>query len=339
MRKMMGSIILLLLALGTVGCTSYYHGPVSNHYNGKHFYYPVDPKQDYSFLTYKIFATKDKEQSVSFAKPPTRVPGNTLLVTMIGHATVLLQTQNTNILTDPVWSARASPFTWIGPKRMVPPGVHFSDLPKVDVLLISHNHYDHFDLVTIQKLWYRDHPKIIVPLGNDTIIKHFDSHIQVTALDWSNKIRINRHVVVYFGPAKHWSARWLMDQDKALWGAYTIKTPGGNIYFAGDTGYDHGDHFVKAARQFGPYRLALLPIGSYTPESSMHFSHMNPEEAVRAFQKLHTRYAVAIHYGVFLLAHDGYYDPPRDLEISLMKHHLSLKQFYLLKVGCSWLVP
>ena len=237
--------------------------------------------------------------------PPARVLGDDLRVSNVGHVTFLIQTQGVNILTDPVWSERASPFSFAGPKRVIDPGIRFEDLPPIDVVWISHNHYDHLDVPTIKKLWKEHRPRIITPLGNDSIIHSHDKKIKVEAYDWGDEVDISNNVKLHLTPMQHWSARGLFDRNKALWSALTIETKGGNIYFIGDSGYGEGRYFKRDKEKFGEFRLALLPMGAYEPRWFMKYAHMNPDDMLKAHNDLGQPHTIPCHYDVFKLTDEG----------------------------------
>lgn len=318
----------------------YYKGPLSDHFDGYKFFNPWE-KRSNSFkalLKWRLHANPKpwpKKINALLDIPPEKINNDCLRVSFVGHATVLMQTQSMNILTDPVWSNRASPFRFFGPKRVTEPGIAFDQLPKIDVILISHNHYDHLDIATIKKLWDRDKPHIVVPLGNDAIIQAAYPEIAVTTLDWHQNKQLNE-VTIHLEPAQHWSARNLFDQDKALWGAFVIETPKGNIYFAGDTGYGEGKHFRETLQKFGSFRFAMLPIGAYEPRWFMKYAHMNPTEAVRAYFDLGEPCSMAIHFATFHLADEGYFDPSLALALEKKNYHIKEKQFRALQVGEVW---
>ena len=202
----------------------------------------------------------------------------------MGHASLLLQTAGLNILIDPVWSERVSPVSFAGPKRVNDPGIAFEALPPIDVVLVSHCHYDHLDVETLSRLAAAHRPRVITPLGNDTIMQAHDPAIRAEAYDWHQRIELGNDVAVTLVPTRHWSARGLTDRNKALWASFVIETPAGRIYHVADSGYGDGHHFRAARDRYGPFRLAILPIGAYEPRWFMRDQHMNPEEAVRAFQ-------------------------------------------------------
>lgn len=327
------------------GCSSYHVGMESEHFDGKRFFNPGKPmnKGFTTFLKWKLTAKREPwpeySDLPSYDRPPERVIGNDLRVSFVGHATVLLQTQGINILTDPVWSERVSPVRWAGPRRVHPPGIALEYLPPIDLVLISHNHYDHLDLPTIEQLWKLHRPKIIVPLGNQAIIYDHNPDILSEAYDWGEKVQISPEVTVHLEPMHHWSARGFFDRNKALWAAYSITTPGGNIYFVGDSGYGNGDYYRAAREKFHSFRLAILPIGSYDPRWFMSYGHMNPEECVLAFEDLGRPMVLPTHYKMFQLADTGYEQPLDSLQQATRSNKEAKASIVPLMAGESWLVP
>jgi N-acyl-phosphatidylethanolamine-hydrolysing phospholipase D len=249
---------------------------------------------------------------------PARVPNDgaflrenamhsTPTVTWVGHATVLVQMDHITFLTDPTWSDTASPVSFFGPRRYVEPGIAMEDLPPIDFVVISHNHYDHLDLGTLEALASRD-PKtrFFVPLENEHLLRSRGIE-NVEALDWGTFAE-HEGVRVYCLPAQHWSKRGPTDDLETLWSSWAVVGPERRFYFAGDTGYFDG--FKKIARALGPFDLAALPIGAYEPVEMMKASHMNPEEAVQAALDLGARRTLAVHFGTFELADEALDDPP-----------------------------
>ncbi|MBS4169126.1 MBL fold metallo-hydrolase [Parachlamydia sp. AcF125] len=317
---------------------TYHHGPKSDHFNGKVFFNPwaIRKNSFFAFLSWKWGAKPKKwptHVNNSFGEnPPEKVESSEILVTFIGHSTLLIQTEGVNILTDPVWSEKIGPFSWLGIKRVGAPGVSLERLPKIDLVLVSHNHYDHLDLKTIEKLWRRDRPLILTPLGNESIIHQKDSNIEVKTLDWGQSISFNSILSLHLEPVQHWSARGIFDRDKALWGAFVICTPSGPLYFAGDSGYCK-EIFCKTKEKFGCFRLACLPIGAYEPRWFMRYGHMNPEESVQAFKDLGEPFTIGIHFGTFQLSDEGYLDPIAGLDRARKKFQVPEEKFCVLKIG------
>lgn len=265
--------------------------------------------------------------------PNERVQGETISVTFINHATVLIQVAGVNILTDPIYSERASPLQWAGPKRVRRPGVRFEDLPPIDVILISHNHYDHLDIDTLQRLQSRNPqgngPLILAGLGNGQLFQENGlSHYR--DLDWGQRVTV-RDVEFIFSEGQHRSGRGLSDQMKTLWGGFIIRTSQGNIYFAGDTGY--GPHFRDAREQYGSFILSLLPIGAYEPRWFMTPVHLNPGEAVRAHVDLASQQSLGIHFGTFQLTYERIEQPIHDLKQALEELDIPESQFWALEFG------
>jgi L-ascorbate metabolism protein UlaG (beta-lactamase superfamily) len=322
----------------------YYNGQVSDHFDGTRFFDPElsDNKNFFDFLKWRFTAKSsswpNKVQNNQLDIPPARVMGSDLRVSYVGHVTFLIQTNGINILTDRVWSDRASPVSFAGPRRVKEPGIKFIDLPPIDVVWISHNHYDHLDLETIDLLWKKHKPRIITPLGNDTIIKKHNIEIEVEAYDWGDKVAINEHINFHIEPMQHWSARGLFDKNKALWGALNIETKSGNIYFIGDSGYGEGRYFKRAKKKFGEFRLALLPMGAYEPRWFMEYAHMDPKDMIKAHIDLGRPFTVPSHYDVFKLTDEPMGDAILNLEKAKKDASIG-KMVNLLEVGQYWFVP
>ncbi len=333
----------------------YYEGPRSDHFDGERFFNPGPARQAAAhggparFMNRFIGSDERAEWPdhvpVSPSVPPRRVDGTEMRVTWIGHATVLVQTAGLNILTDPIWSERASPFSAVGPKRVRAPGIRFEELPKIDLVLVSHNHYDHMDLPTLKRLWERDRPQIVTSLGNDSILK--GEGIGSIALDWGGgwsiappcppetpcgeiDVRVDRN--------HHWGSRWGTDRNRALWSAFTVRLPGGNLFFAGDTGWGDGSWVDEAARH-GPVRLAILPVGAYEPRDVMQANHVDPVEAVRVFEKLNPTMALGMHWGTFQLTFESIDDPPRRLAAATRVRGIAPGRFVTTEAGRTFAVP
>lgn len=324
-------------------CSNYYDGEISDHFDGKRFFDPEvrNNKTFGAFLKWQFTrkqAPWPKRINVeNYDIPPKKIEGNDLRITNVGHVTFLIQTQGINIVTDPVWSKRASPLSFAGPKRVIDPGIKFEDLPPIDVVWVSHNHYDHLDLLTIERLWQSHKPRIITPLGNDKIIKSINQEINVEAYDWHDSVVINDNMKLHLSPMQHWSSRGIFDRNKALWAALTIETKGGNIYFVGDSGYGNGRYFKRDKEKFGKYRLALIPMGAYEPRWFMSYAHMNPEEFVLSHIDLGQPFSVPSHYDVFKLTDEAMGDASKALKEAIEKYKVSnIKE---LKVGESLMVP
>jgi L-ascorbate metabolism protein UlaG (beta-lactamase superfamily) len=269
-------------------------------------------------------------------RPPARVEGERLRIASVGHASFLLQTAGLNILTDPVWSERASPFTFAGPKRVRPPGIAFDALPPIDVVLVSHCHYDHLDLATLSRLAAAHRARVITPLGNDAIMRTHDPAIRVEAFDWGDRVPLGDSVAVTLAPMRHWSARGMFDRNRALWAAFVLEAPWGKIYHVGDSGYGDGHHFRAARERYGPFRLAILPLGAYEPRWFMQDQHMNPQDAMLAFSDCGAALGLGHHFGTFQLT-DEPIDAPREaLTQASRTAGLAENRFRLLDPGQVW---
>ncbi len=293
----------------------------TNHFDGERFFFPPNPLKEKSLLdlvNWKLKAQKKQwpkwiEIEQSKIKSPS-VTGDIAHVTFINHSTFLIQMNGINILTDPIYSERTSPVSFAGPKRVKKPGVAFYDLPKIDAVVISHNHYDHFDVDTLEKLAKRDAPKIFLGLGNSYYLKKEAKKLAVE-MDWYDS-EVVGDVKIHFLPARHWNKRGLFDFNKTLWGAYAFEGVK-KVYFAGDTGYDY--HFKDASKRFGAFDLSLIPIGAYEPRWFMKWAHVNPEEAVLAHKDLKSKKSIGMHFGTFQLTDEGYEEPALHLKQALKK--------------------
>ena len=307
----------------------YYDGPNSDHYNGRFF--NIAPRtSDKSFADIRQWRKTSKRSPwpkhvpVHPAVPAERVEGTR--ITLVGHATVLIQIGGLNILTDPVWSQRCSPVQFAGPRRVCAPGVWFDDLPPIDVVLLSHNHYDHLDVATMRRLVARHDPLIVTPLGNDTLVRRIAPKARIVTGDWWDEQQLPG-VTVTFVPAQHWSQRGINDRRMALWCGFHIRAGEHSVYFAGDTGYGDGSLFTAIRARLGSPDLALLPIGAYAPRWFMADQHTDPAEAVRIMLDLDARQAQAIHWGVFPLSDEGRDEPVFELGLALAAHGITAGRF------------
>ncbi len=287
--------------------------PFPKHFQGNHFFNPNAPQARGFFDVVRWKLTSRPERSPRFvadvvpSKPPPGVEDNKVRVTLINHSTLLLQQPGVHILTDPIWSERASPLRSIGPRRRREPGVRWEDLPRIDVVLLSHNHYDHLDLATLQRLAEFGQSQFVVPTGVGRLLRSRGIG-PVHELDWGESVTL-AGATIHGVPALHFSARGIFDRNRTLWCGYVIEAANRMIYFAGDTAF--GNHFGQIREHFGPPRLALLPIGAYEPRWFMSPVHMSPEDAVRAHQTLGAETSIAIHHGTFQLADEGL-DTPKE---------------------------
>jgi L-ascorbate metabolism protein UlaG (beta-lactamase superfamily) len=315
------------------------NAPDVEHFRDGRYFNPGAELQNFGramkwMLNRKIGPWRRWVDSTPGPKPLLQVEGSELRVTFINHSTVLLQTQGLNILTDPVWSERVSPVSFSGPRRHRPPGIRFDDLPPIHCLLISHNHYDHFDVPTLKRLAASHRPVVFCPLGLTGPLRRIGFR-EVNQLDWW-QVRAWRDMRIHCVPAQHFSARTPFDRNRTLWCGWAIESEYGNLYFAGDTGFC--GVFAAVRSRLSRIRLALLPIGAYEPEWFMGPVHMTPEQAVEAGSILDASVALAIHFGTFALADDGETAPVDRLQRALQKREGS-GQFWVLEEGEERLVP
>jgi L-ascorbate metabolism protein UlaG (beta-lactamase superfamily) len=310
--------------------------PVTDHFDGERFSLPggenVGNKGFADLLRWQT--SREPVQwpeavPVTPVVPAARVEGEALVATMVGHATVLVQTAGLNILTDPIWSERASPVSFAGPKRVTAPGIRFGDLPRIDLVVVSHGHWDHLDVPSLKMLWKRDRPLILVPLGHGAMLAA--EGVEVREVDWGEAVAVGPAMVIA-EPVQHWTSRWFIDRNRALWAGYTVVLPGGNVYFAGDTGYGDGQ-FFRDVKRHGPVRLAMLPVGAYEPRWFMAEQHMNPAEAVQAKIDLEAAHSLGLHWGTFQLTDEGREEPLAALQAALAGKGIEAERFPALAAG------
>lgn len=327
-------VFLIILFIGFFISAPVYKGPVSDHFDGKVFrnYDQVEARGFLDVIKWMFNRENVEWKKVQDAstKKPANTQEDSLTIYFINHATFLIQWRGLNILTDPVWSDRTSPFNFAGPERVRPPGILFNDLPKIDLVIISHSYYDHLDISTIEELRDRDQPVFIVPLGVDLFLKNKGIK-SVKAIDWWQYIN-DGPLKFSMVPALHFSGRGMSDRDKTLWAGYMISDGNQKIYFAGDTGYNH-KMFADIAKQHSDIDIAMLPIGAYKPRWLMSPIHISPEEAVVIHQQLNCKKSIAMHYGTFPMADDRQQDASEDLQLAIKKHNIGEKEFLLLNGG------
>lgn len=318
----------------------YYAGPPSDHFDGVRFFNPGQPSTDRSaadLLRWRLEGQRaawPKHVPVQPARPAARV--DAVAVTMIGHASVLIQCAGQNVLVDPVWSERASPVSFAGPKRVTPPGIAFDDLPPIDLVLISHSHYDHLDAGTLHRLHARHRPRIITALGTGAALALASPGCHAEAGDWGDRFRIADAITVTLHPAYHWSARRIRDRRMTLWCGFVIEAGGHVIYVAGDTGYGDGLIFQQVRERFGPPSVAILPIGAYAPRWFMRDQHVDPDEAVRIMLACGARRALGVHWGTFQLTDEARLAPVAALERACLDHAIAPGRFVPLHPGTVW---
>jgi L-ascorbate metabolism protein UlaG (beta-lactamase superfamily) len=322
-----------------------YLGPVSSHFDGRVFFNPGQQKNSsvLGYLSLRLTTSQavwpEQVPLPPDVSPPLRRVGREeggARVTLIGHATLLIQIAGLNILTDPVWSERASPTTFAGPRRVTPPSIGLHDLPPIDLVLISHNHYDHLDIATLARLHARDKPRVIVPLGNARLVRSVMPQSEVSEHDWGDTVSVATTAGaarIHLEPMLHGSGRTPFDQMQTLWAAFVIEAGGVKLYHVGDTGYGDGSIFRATGLKFGGFDLAMLPIGAYEPISFMADSHMSPAQAVRAMLDLNSRQAFAHHFEAFQLGFEAFDAPRREATQTLVQQGLSSSRFILPQSG------
>jgi L-ascorbate metabolism protein UlaG (beta-lactamase superfamily) len=309
---------------------------MSDHFDGRRFFNPAHPagRRPWEVLHWALTRkpqpwpkwVEDAEQP----GPPAAASPGEIALTFINQSTFLIQMGGLNVLTDPVWSDRASPLSWWGPRRVRRPGLAFERLPEVHAVLASHNHYDHMDLATLRRLQERFHPRFVTGLGNRRYLMKRGLQ-RVEELDWWQTTNLGDALRVTMTPAQHFSARSLFDRDRTLWGGFALQAEGRTVLFGGDSAY--GPHFKEIGSRLGVIDVALLPIGAYEPRWFMKEAHMNPDEAVRAHLDLGARHSIAMHFGTFQLTDEPIDEPVRALRESLAKHEVEEGTFRVLGFG------
>ena len=300
----------LIIALLTACSSSESNLSTSPQFDGKKFQNQIKSESDrglLSVLKFLIFENNGvwPENIDNKATPELKNKPNESVLTFINHATFLAEMPNQRILFDPIFSERASPVSWAGPKRKRAPGLAINALPKIDVILISHNHYDHLDLASLKYLSKRDNPLILVPLGNKAFLTK-EGIANVIEMDWWDKISLDKEVVVTFVPAQHFSGRGLFDRDKSLWGGFVVQTPRKTLFHAGDTGYS--PHFSDIGEKYD-IDIAMLPIGDYAPRWFLEYVHMDPIQAIKAHKDLNAKQSIVMHAETFQLSQVSYNEP------------------------------
>ncbi len=312
-----------------------YKGVPSNHFNGKHFKNPSTLQaKGFKSIIKLIVSQKPKpwkkENDVyQCVEKISNNETNELRYYWVNHSTFLFQFQQFNVLTDPIWSKRCSPYQWMGPARKRPPGIKIEALPKIDLVLISHNHYDHLDIPTLKQLIKTDQPEFIVPLGVASTIKKIGGKVH-SELDWWESAAINQ-LKIKAMPANHFSSRGLFDRDTSLWAGFILESKDIKAYYVGDTGYSNV--FKEIGAREGPFDLACIPIGAYSPRWFMAPIHVDPEQAVQIHLDIQSKHSVAMHYGTFQLAEDNRLSALDDLQIALNKKNLTSDSFNTLIEG------
>jgi L-ascorbate metabolism protein UlaG (beta-lactamase superfamily) len=327
--------VLLLLLVGCVTAFAYYD-PAKRHRTAEGFRNNYPHPQKGGFWKWKWDQWRERlprrpEGGYRFETARADLSENPS-VTWVGHATVLLRIGGLNVLTDPHFSERASPLTFAGPKRVVAAVPALHELPHIDVVVVSHNHYDHLDFYSVAKLADQPggSPRFFVPLGlKDWFTRRGIE--EVVELDWWES-RAFKGLEVHFVPVQHWSKRTLTDENQTLWGGWVLRHPELAFFFAGDTGYSKD--FADIRARFGGFDLAAIPIGAYEPRWFMKIMHLNPAEAVQVHKDVNARQSLAIHWGTFDgLTDESLYEPPVVLANERAAAGLSERDFFVLKHG------
>lgn len=321
--------------------------PVSDHCDGARFFNPPGRLQARGFSQLPRWWWQRLVQGQGAPWPrtvppplkpvwPDPVPAGRIAVTFIGHSTFLLQLPGLNILTDPIFAPRAGPLGWLGPKRIRPAALRLGELPRIDVVLVSHNHYDHLDLAALRRLAREHRPRIVTTLGNKAWLEARGVG-RVTELDWWQSHQPGPGPEIICLPAQHFAARSPWDKGRTLWGGFMLRTSAGLVCFAGDTGW--APHFAEIKTRLGPPALALLPIGAYEPRWFMEAVHMNPDEAVRAHLALGARQSLGMHFGTFQLTDEAIDAPVQGLAKARTVHGVPEGAFTTLNFGETRLLP
>jgi L-ascorbate metabolism protein UlaG (beta-lactamase superfamily) len=333
---------LMFCLIGVLGMACAHKSyPLSDHYNGKQFFNPWQggPIQKSWKDLWKWQRERPEIEEVEWiddvrpARPRSTNGSGDVHLTMINHATFLIQYPDLTVLTDPFFSERASPVSWAGPKRKRAPGMALTDLPPIDVILVSHNHYDHMDLPALKELVRRHDPKIYVPLGNKALLEDLGSQ-KIHEMDWWDFVPLSLPYRLHLVPAQHWSSRTPWDRNQALWGGFVLERAHHRLYFAGDTGY--GPHFREIRERLGSMHISLIPIGAYEPRWFMKEQHTNPPEALQAHLDVESQQSFGIHWGTLKLTDEGIERPAEELAESLAQAGLDPNSFVAARNGQSW---
>jgi L-ascorbate metabolism protein UlaG (beta-lactamase superfamily) len=326
--------------------------PVSEHFNGRRFFNPGPPAERglVDFLRWRFSRSSSewpKQVPVPAVElPPAPIAGG-MAVTWIGHATFLLRSSAGSWLTDPVFSERIGPVAGWGPRRVAPAALRPEALPKIDRILISHDHFDHCDLPSLRALAgpraspaerAGDPPLIVTPLNYRALLDGAQLAAKLVELDWWQVLECGDEISIQLVPARHWCRRTFFQSNVRLWGGYFIRSGGRSVYFAGDSGYDP-NLFKEIGRRCGPPDVALLPIGAYEPRWFMRDAHMNPAEAVQAHRDLGARRSIAMHWGTFQLTDEAREAPVQALAAARAAAGIAPAEFEALPIGGTAMIP
>nr|BFD65976.1 MBL fold metallo-hydrolase [Bdellovibrio sp. HAGR004] len=333
------SMVLFIGLFVLMGCQSFRYYDPQKPYRGKtQFYNNYDNSPKASFWKWQL----ERWTSSKPAEPPfepeiiktdlgyLQQNSQDITLTWVGHSTALLQLRGLNILIDPVFSERVSPVSFMGPKRLVGLPFTIKDLPKIDVVVVSHSHYDHLDLPSLRELGKKD-PEVLflVPLGDAELLQS-EGIPHVQELDWWDEVKV-QNLSFVFTPAQHWTQRWLFQRNQSLWGGWSIKTDGFHFVYTGDTGYSKDFADIHARR--GDVDLAMIPVGAYEPRWFMGLQHVDPDGAVQIHQDLRSKHSIGVHWGTFRLSDEPMAEPPVELGRARKKAGLEDGAFHVMKHG------
>jgi L-ascorbate metabolism protein UlaG (beta-lactamase superfamily) len=259
-----------------------------------------------------------------------RVGVGEVQATFVNHSTVLWQFDGLNVLTDPIWGEWCGPAPGLGLRRVRAPGVDFRDLPPIDVVLLSHDHFDHLCATTMKRLAQRDQPLVVTALGVGRWLKPMGIQ-RIVELDWWGRTPLSNGATVHAVPANHFSGRWGWDRDRTLWCGFVIEARAGRLYYVGDSGW--GPHFQAIGETFGPMRMSMIPIGAYRPRELMASVHIDPNEAADVHRLVRSQFSIGCHFGTFKLADDGEHEPAHDLAEALRVRHIPAHDFVVPRFG------
>ena len=333
-----------LIVFLSANCGNTQGGTISEHFDGSRFFNSEkeDRSGEYTFIqrlrwlrSTKLVEWPEWIEDPVRPIPPKQVENGELRITHINQATILIQINGVNILTDPIWSERASVVSWAGPKRVRAPGVKMEDLPRIDYILISHDHYDHLDIATLKQLTKKHNPILFAGLGVKRLLESAGMNGVIEMDWWQEYDSLPNDLKIIFVPARHSSGRGLLNRNRTLWGGFVIQSPSGNVYFAGDTAY--GEFLTSLKERFGGFRLALLPLGHYEPRWMMRTVHMSPDDAVKLHKFMNSKQSVGMHYGTFhgFGGHNNERvdEHENDLQAAFKKYGVSESEFPVLGFG------
>lgn len=328
-------IVFLTVIIGKYLSTVPYRGPKSDHFNGHQFQNPSQVSAKGFGDVGKYMQTRQRDIWTKIHDPHVhkerieRADGNEIQYTFINHSTFLIQINGVTILTDPIFSKYCSPIPAPPMRRHRPPGVSLDLLPEIDLVLISHNHYDHMDRWSIKQIIKKWNPRFICPLGNKHTIEKMGGN-EVTEIDWWESTKF-RSLNITATPTNHFSSRGLYDRNTSLWSGFVIGGSAKKIYFLGDSGYS--SIFKEIGENLGPMDLSLIPIGAYKPRWFMGPIHVSPDEAVLVHQDVQSRKSVAMHFGTFALADDNPASAIQEFNQAIINHDIPEDEFVIVEEG------